>query len=148
MILSAHFLTGAAIAANAPNPYLGLLFAYLSHYLFDLLPTWEYKISGIKNKEWIKTKKEFLAILLDISFGLLVFFFFSKNILIAGLGGFLAMIPDGLTLLFILFPQIGVFNRHFKIHNAFNYFKNKKTSLPIEVLTEALVYFLAIVALR
>lgn len=152
MILSAHFLVGAAIATKTQNPLLGFLLAYLSHYFFDLLPVWEYDISALSNRQWRKSAGDFLKIFFDILFGFLLVLFFSKNTLIGMLGGFLAMVPDGITLLFILFPKINLLSLHQKIHEKVNWFRyseiNKKIPAWGTILSQILIILAAILFLR
>lgn len=148
MILSAHFLVGAAISSEIGNPYAGLFLAYLSHYFFDLLPVWEYDISQIKGRQWKKSRGDFLKVFLDILFGISLFFIFSKNILIGFLGGFLTAIPDSLTLLCLLFPKIKLLQEHSKIHKKLNWFRTKKIPLVLRILNTLLVYSAAILFLQ
>lgn len=148
MILSAHFLVGGAIASNIENPILGIISAFLSHYLFDLIPVEEYGIPTIYGRQWKKSFFDFLKVFFDLLLGISLALLFSKNILMAGLGGFFAMIPDALILLFILFPKIKFLERHSKVHKKFNWFRQKKIPLVLEVLTGSLIYLIALISLR
>lgn len=147
MILSAHFLVGGVIAAKSQIPILGILLAFLSHYLFDLLPVKEYDISTIYGRQWRKSFFDFSKVFLDILLGVLLVLMFSENLWIGLIGGFFAMVPDALTLLFILFPKSEILNWHYQIHKNFNYFKNKKIPTLFGIATEALVYLMAILYL-
>ena len=117
------------------NPVLGLLSAFLSHYIIDTLPVWEYKIENIKKGQWNRSRPDFLKVFLDIAIGFILVFIFSKDIFLGTVGGFLAMIPDGLTLLLKIFPKTKILNIHHRLHAKFNWFRsleNKKTGvLPI-----------------
>ena len=134
MILSAHILTGAAILSKTTNPILGFLFAFLSHYLLDFLPHREYSIDNILKKEWKQTKNEFLKVFLDVFIGFLIVLivlflknkgemdiwrFYFQNLPIF-LGGFLGILADGLTFLYLLLPKSKfletLHNFHRKIH--------------------------------
>lgn len=147
MILSAHFLVGGAIAAKSQIPILGILLAFLSHYLFDLLPVKEYSISAICDRQWKKSFFDFSKVLLDILLGILLVLIFADNLLIGLIGGFFAIVPDALTLLFIIFPDAKILQWHQRIHKNFNYFKNKKIPVVLGIPTEALVYLIAILFL-
>ena len=42
MIITPHMLVGAAIGARVRNIWLVFILAWLSHYLLDFLPHWDY----------------------------------------------------------------------------------------------------------
>ena len=90
MVLTVHILTGAVIAAKTQNPILGLLFAFLSHYLVDTIPHEEYRIQNIQGGQWKNSFKDFLKIFLDILVGFFLAIALSKNYF-AVLGGFSAL---------------------------------------------------------
>lgn len=139
MILTVHILTGAAIAAKTQNPILGFLFAFLSHLILDFFPHKEYSIKNIFEKSWHKSKKDFFKIAFDVIFGFLIIFiilllknknlplnlwqFFFQNQLII-LGGVIAVLPDILTLLFILLPSVTPLKSFNNFHLKIHYFKN------------------------
>ncbi len=138
MVLSVHILTGAAIAVKTQNPILGLLFAFFSHYLIDIIPHQEYSIQNIKDRRWKNSFGEFSKVFLDILIGLLIVLIFTKDYFLAILGGFLAILPDALTLLDFLHQN------HDKIH----WFKNnKKISLFWEILSQIIVAGISIIIL-
>lgn len=148
MVLSVHFLVGAIVATKAPNLFWGLPLAYFSHYLFDLLPAWEYDISAIYNRRWGKSLLDFFKVFLDIVLGVSLILFLSESISTGLLGGFLAILADGLTLLFVLLPRNRFLDRHYRIHMRFNWLKNKKIPLFFKIATEGLVYLFAIFFLQ
>lgn len=114
MLLTPHILVGAAVASKFSNPLLGLLFAFLSHFLLDRIPHWEYSIETLKQ---IKTRgvkfclPELKKIFIDIFGGCVILIIAvhasSNNIPFWAwaLGGFFGMLPDGLTAL--LFAKRG-----------------------------------------
>ena len=119
MILSVHIVMGAAVVSKIGFLPLAFLLAFLSHYLLDSLPHWEYSIKNIKQKKWKRSFSDFLKLFLDVFVGVLLLFFLSKNLTLALMGGFLAVLPDTLTFLNIIFPNIffeAVENLHQKIH--------------------------------
>ena len=81
MILLVHLLFGAAIGSAVKNVSLGLLLAYLSHYLLDIIPHVDYPIKNIKEKQWRRALPDFLKILLDLSVALLLLLIFSTKLL-------------------------------------------------------------------
>ena len=150
MILSGHILIGAALAIKIQNPILGFLSAFLSHYIADILPVWEYSIKNIKKSQWPETHGEFLKVFLDIIFGFTLFFIFSKDIFLGAIGGFLAMMPDGLTLVLRIFPEIKILKLHQQLHARFNWFRpqeDKKTGI-LPIILQVFVFFAVIYFLQ
>jgi hypothetical protein len=105
MILFCHILVGAAIAVKLDMPCLSFLLAFLSHYVLDCLPHWEYSIYSISSKQWRNTGKEFLKGIIDFLLGMLLVFALVKNQPIIFIAALFAVLPDGLTLLNLLFPN-------------------------------------------
>lgn len=116
MILTPHALVGAALANSFPShPALGLTFAFLSHYLLDIIPHAEYSLKGFIDEEKEKVNSIFknfksvfkpLSIIgLDFIFGLSVSIFFfvkDKNSLYLTIFGvLLAVLPDFLQLVYL-----------------------------------------------
>lgn len=54
MTATAHALIGASIAQKIPDPRIGLPLAFLSHFLFDLVPHWDvvYANKVAENRQW------------------------------------------------------------------------------------------------
>ncbi|MDP3991227.1 MAG: hypothetical protein Q8P63_02960 [Candidatus Nealsonbacteria bacterium] len=129
MLLTPHLLVGAAIIANVQNPILGLILVFLSHYFLDVFPQKEYLIENMKNGRWNKSWPDFLKVFTDIVLGLSVVFLtigYSPLILVAV---FIAISPDGSTLLYFIFPKNKLLAKHRKLHNAINAVcENKKMS--------------------
>jgi hypothetical protein len=115
MILTTHAITGAALASLTPNePLVGFSVGFLSHFLLDTIPHWDYyyTFASLKkdknnpmnddmliNKDFVK---DILKVGLDATVGLLlaylIFGFYMKySILIISCGAIGAMMPDGLT---------------------------------------------------
>jgi hypothetical protein len=146
MVLTVHILIGAAVAEKTGNPILGLLFAFLSHYLMDAIPHQEYSIRGIEEGRWKNSSKNFLKIFLDILIGFFLITIFSKNYFLAFLGGFSAILPDILTFLYFIFPKIKPLHLLSKFHKKTHWFKNYKIKIPLfwGIFTQVLILFLAI----
>jgi len=49
MILSTHFITGAAVAGFTENPVLVIAIPFVLHLLLDLIPHWEYIEKDLDN---------------------------------------------------------------------------------------------------
>src|SRR3989344_8682786 len=108
MILSVHFLFGAAVGGALNNPALGLPVAFASHYMLDSLPHREYDINNVTNIStvgWRKGIGDFAKITLDICLGFLLIFLLAPNNTILPwllLFGFVACIPDAISFLHFL----------------------------------------------
>ena len=149
MILFCHLLVGAAIAAKIQIIPLALVLALLSHYVLDFIPHWEYSIDNILEKRWKKAKLDFLKGALDLCLGILIIFAILKNQPIILAGAFLAVLPDGLTLLNLLLP-----NKILSIHDNFHRelvhyskkisFKENKNLFMFGILSQISVSILAI----
>lgn len=157
MLLAPHVLVGAAIAATVPNPLLGLVFAFLSHFLLDRIPHWEYSIEPLKE---IKTKgtRHCMPILrrvaIDIAAGFILMIFAlalhkgESSFFLALFGGFFGILPDGLAMLFFLRKDNGLLSRGLKIlyafHQKIHFDKKKVLPLRIGLATQAIAVLLAL----
>jgi len=129
MLLTPHLLTGAAIATKVHSPVFALILAFLSHYILDLPPQTEYSVEDIKEKRWRKSVLDFSKVFLDICLGALLIFFFSENTFLIYAAAFLAILPDGFTLLTIIFHKNKVLKIHWQFHRKLNALsENKKIS--------------------
>lgn len=152
MLLICHLLVGAAVAVKIQTAPLALILAFLSHYLLDFVPHWEYSIDNILESRWRKTKYEFLKVALDFCLGLLLVFIFAKGQPIIFASAFLAVLPDGLTLVGLILP-----NKLLNLHDAFHrkivhYFKKEqfrknKILVFLGMLSQILISILAILLL-
>ncbi|PIS17182.1 MAG: hypothetical protein COT59_01985 [Candidatus Nealsonbacteria bacterium CG09_land_8_20_14_0_10_42_14] len=148
MLLTPHILAGVVIATKFPNPVLGLIFAFLSHYFLDLPPQTEYSIQNIKEGRWNKTVPDFLKVLSDIVLGAIVVFLivgYSPFVLAAAV---LAVLPDGITFLSCIFPKNKALVAHQKVHVAINNIgKNKKIPAFWGIFSQIAVIVIAIIFL-
>ena len=152
MNLTSHLLWGAAIGSKISNPLLALPLALLSHYFLDSLPHSDYSIENIKHKKWNKAFFDCLKIFMDISLGILLIFLFSEDKPIILAGAFLAIMPDGITLLSRIFPENKLTIMHQKLHMDVNIVgdrkENKKIPLWKATLSQAAAIVTAILILR
>ncbi len=151
MILFCHILVGAAIAVKLDMPCLSFLLAFLSHYVLDCLPHWEYSIYSISSKQWRNTGKEFLKGIIDFSLGMLLVFALVKNQPIIFIAALFAVLPDGLTLLNLLFPNkflTALSKFHKKTHwfKKFPFAENKIIHIS-GILSQVLISILAVLIL-
>ena len=77
MIATSHAIVGAAIASAAPDPIIGLLLAFASHFVLDLVPHWDEGLGWEK-----KSKTRFWAeAILDVTVGFaLAFAIFGRSV--------------------------------------------------------------------
>jgi len=116
MILATHFIVGAAVATNIPNPLLGLLAAIFSHYLLDIIPHRDYSIENLRRQRWKESLGDFSKTGLDFAVGVLVVFYFAKDPLFGFLAGSLAIIPDQLAFLSAGFFKSKLLAAHQNLH--------------------------------
>lgn len=158
MILLAHMVFGAAIGYTAysltNNIWLAIVLAYLSHYFLDVFPHIEYlesvesAIKQMKEKDWKGRIPDAIKVFIDFCLGLLLILLFSKNYIIIYIYAFVAIVPDGVTVIYTLFPN-SLLARHQKFHGAIQYLtKKKKFSKFWRIATQALAVVISIVLLR
>lgn len=125
MLSTPHILVGSAIVKIIPNPFISLPLAFLSHFLFDLAPHWDFKIAF--------KPKPLLYALIDYSLGLTIIFWITladTDQFIILLGGVSATLPDfmmaGWKVLNIkllnVFPLNVLNNFHHNIQNKVSIF--------------------------
>ena len=136
MTLTAHAITGAALASLVPDqPLVGFAVGFISHFVLDAIPHWDYKLSSKKEdgnnhmNDDMVINKNFIKDILKISFdgilGLLfayfIFVFFILNFLpllfLSGVIG--AMMPDALQFVYMKWrhePLISLQKFHLWIH--------------------------------
>ncbi|MFY9457399.1 MAG: hypothetical protein WAP23_00480 [Candidatus Spechtbacterales bacterium] len=157
MLLASHILVGAAVAASTPNILLGLVFAFLSHFLLDRIPHWEYSIDPLKQ---IKTKGAkycmpiFRRVALDTTLGLIMLIVavgFSRSdvsLAVYIFGGVFGALADGLSFLLFLAPKNAILSKFLKyfyaLHQKFHFDTKKSPPLRIGIATQAIAILLAL----
>ena len=89
MLSTPHLMVGAAIVRSIPNPYISLPAAFLSHFLFDFIPHWDFSVSLKPN--------HLIWVLVDYGIGLSLVYFLSfgeRDQALILLGGITATLPD------------------------------------------------------
>jgi uncharacterized membrane protein HdeD (DUF308 family) len=144
MILLIHLLVGVVISSKIEYFWVALFLAFLSHYLLDLIPHIEYNIENIKNNQWQKSSPDFLKIILDLSLGLLIIFLLSNNSFKTYACALVSIIPDGLTFLEYLLPNVFL-KKHSRFHREIiHILKNKKISNSWRFSTQIIVGVISI----
>jgi len=160
MILTTHSIVGAGVASLVTtNPILGFFVGFLSHYVLDAIPHWDYKLLSYEKSEDGKTENlyigknfyyDLLRIFRDIAFGLLItlLFLWDKNfssfpLLFSGaIGG---IMPDALQLVYLKYKKQPLVLLH-KIHNYFHTKINWKNK-PLPGLLTQIIVILIVFAL-
>lgn len=117
MTLTAHAITGAALASLVPDqPLVGFAVGFLSHFVLDAIPHWDYKLNSKKEdtnnhmNDDMVINKDFLKDILKIGFdgllglllSLIVFnFYFKFSVFIVLSGAIGAMMPDALQFVYM-----------------------------------------------
>ena len=175
MILLAHLLFGAVIGSLVKNIYLAVILAFLSHYLLDILPHIEYPIENIhpvkyreavispkaklfdwvKEKQWKRAIPQIITVILDFLAGILLIILLSKNYPIIYACAFFAILPDGFTVLNIIFPTkfLEPFQKfHQKIHFLKNNSSTSSGQIKISnfwrISSQIIVAFISIIILK
>ena len=148
MILLVHMLFGAVFGTIIKNPILAIFLALLGHYFLDIFPHIEYSISNIRNKNWRESLPDWLKVVLDFLLGLLIIFLFSKNNPLIYICGFVALIPDALTIISDLFPN-RLLHIHDIIHTQKIHYLTKQKNFPVfwKIFSQVLVTVISIILL-
>lgn len=148
MILLVHMLFGAAIGSIINNSILAMILAFISHYFLDLFPHVEYNIQSLQEKQWRKRFPAILNIGLDFLIGIFLIFLLSSNWLIIYICAFLAIVPDGLSVLSGLFPN-KISNFHNYLHQEkIHFLKYKKISIFWRLFTQIIFIVISIILLK
>lgn len=110
MILASHSIIGVATARLVPtNPLLGFFLAFLSHFLADMIPHWEYKLSKSvdpKYSEGMRLNRDFfidsMKVGSDILSGALLsyYIFIDAPIEVVAMGVMGGVLPDIMQFLY------------------------------------------------
>ena len=157
-------LLGAVVGYKIKNLPAAIVLALLCHYFLDLFPHIEYLSDGVehsigklKQSHWQKNAKNMVKVFMDFCLGLLLIFLFSNPPYAAGvfrrpmiyLCAFIAIIPDGLTVLHSLFPNLGLALHH-KIHSEKIHYltKQKKFHIFWKIFTQVAAVIICIALLK
>ena len=149
MILTPHVLVGAAIAINVEPKPLGLVLAFLSHYILDAIPHWDYCVKNIQAKRWKESLPDFTKVGLDTTLSLLIIALVVKNWRLALIGGAFGIISDGVTLLTIMLPENKILEMHHLFHDKIvHWFKRQKIPVFWKILSQLGISIISIFLLR
>ncbi len=153
MILSVHAIFGAAVASLIPShPVAGFVFGFASHLALDAIPHQDYKLLSfetdpndkLKTIDIIRQKFALIRDLIFVFFDALVgfclaflFFFDPAYPFIFFIGAFGALVPDGLTIVYLLFKHKALHD-FFKFHTDFIHYKihlNQVVGVVLQIFT-------------
>ena len=144
MLTTPHAVTGAAIGALLPNPWLAVPLAIGSHFVLDSMPHWQETLAPYK-----PTKKTYIRIPLDISLSiglvLLVSAWHPAATLSIWLGAIFANVPD-LDTIVVLVPRLkaGLLQRFWDWHCSIQ----RETSSLWGLAPQLLVIFVGLIVSR
>jgi len=159
MILLAHMLFGAAIGAQIKYAPWAIILAFLGHYFLDIFPHIEYldgvedSIKKLKIRAWQKNMSTAAKVLIDFCLGLFIITLFSRPLaggqLIIYVCALVAIVPDGMTVLHSLFPNLGLEGHHY-IHSTKIHYLTKQKKFPVfwRIATQVLVVVISFLLLR
>lgn len=142
MILLAHATTGAIIGLKIHNPILVIVISFVSHFILDRLPHWNYDVpKDLKNN---KSKKKFFYMLPDIIPTVLVYlvfvFAYPQSWLIISIGVAFAILPDFLSLSWYI-PKIKKIMLPFlKFHKKIQWEISDKHNKPLWGILSQTIY--------
>jgi len=148
MILLVHLLFGALIGQKVASPFLAIILAFLSHYFLDLFPHIEYNIDKISTKQWKSAKSQIMSVLIDFFSGFSLILLFSDNRPSVFICAFFAILPDGLSLLELVFKS-KILRKHSKLHQEkIHFLKNKKFSVFWRIASQALAVIISLILFK
>ena len=164
MILSVHATFGAAVASLIPNhPVAGFILGFASHLALDAIPHKDYELISLESDPAKKEKKidiifNKFRLLRDVFFVSLdalvgfclafMFFFNPSHPWIFFIGAFVALIPDGLTFLYLLFRHKAL-GHFFDFHTDFIHYKihmNQAWGVILQFFTIAILIAILMMA--
>lgn len=149
MLLTPHTVAGIAIASNIPNLYLAVFLAFLSHFLGDKIPHWDF-YSNTKREDRVVGWRP-VAVMFDLAVGVAVgvgftcYFLWVKNDPSLALSSFLcgvaSVLPDALSSLTIIGGKEGKFLKTLnKIQSKMQF----QAPLPWGIITQVIVILLSL----
>lgn len=108
-----HAVTGVLVAVAIKQPAVALPAAFLSHFVIDMLPHWDYKVPGLAKMRHLVTGVDLLASTWLI---ILLAFLLPSHGWLALFGGFLSILPDTMWLPYILHGKSSPMHKNTPLH--------------------------------
>jgi hypothetical protein len=159
MTLTTHAVVGATLATLTPNPVLGFIIGFGSHYFLDAIPHWSYAVESIKKdeKNSLNTSmtiskdsyNDLLKIGIDGIFGLLLSFvlvgmFHSHSFLVILMGALGGMTPDALQFCYWNWKHEPLITFQ-RLHNWAHTSKRIDDKPVIGILSQVLIILLVVI---
>jgi hypothetical protein len=153
MLLTPHTIVGIAIATNIPNPYLAVIFAFISHFLGDKVPHWDF-YSNTKKEERIIGWRP-IAVMAELAVGVAVgvaftcYYLWVKNDPLLAVTvffcGIASVLPDALSSLSLFGGKEGKFLKTLnKIQSKMQF----QAPLPWGILTQVIVILISLFLIK
>ena len=149
MLLTPHTLVGVAIATNISNPFLAIPLAFISHFLGDKVPHWDF-YSNTKKEDRVTGWRP-LAVMGDLAIGVAVgvsyttYFLWVKQDVALAISAFIcgiaSVLPDALSGLTIIG---GKENKFLGILNKIQSKMQFQAPLPWGILTQVAVILISL----
>lgn len=153
MLLTPHTIVGVAIATNISNPYLAVILSFISHFLGDKVPHWDF-YSNTKREERVVGWRP-LAVMGDLAVGVAssiaftCYYLWVKNDPIMAVTVFFcaiaSVLPDALSSLTIVGGKEGKF---LKILNSIQSKMQFQAPLPWGIVTQILVILISLIFIK
>jgi len=142
MVITPHLLAGAAIGAHSPNVWAAFCFGFISHYLLDSLPHWEY-LNNLKLTRLIY----FVKIFIDFIIAMIIVSFIAwplKLMIIFGIIG--ALLPDIIEFLhqsckIKIFRPLSLFHKKMHYYKRVSLFKGLISQIIIVIISVIMLYW-------
>jgi len=118
-----HAVTGAMVAAVIGEPAIALPAAFLSHFVIDMLPHWDYyKLKTKNSKTWANAAVDLILALTALE--ILILTTTVSPWLIAA-GGLLGILPDTMWLSYLLYRQPSIKGNPKSLINTVRHYHSK-----------------------
>jgi len=146
MGITPHMLVGAAIGSQSPNLWAVFSLGFISHFMLDLLPHWDY-LNAIKIDKPSHLVKIFLDAVLGSLLVLILILIYPQNILMIMTGLVAVLLPDVLQFLYntFRFKILQPFSLiHHRIHYAqkISFWKGAPAVIVVSIVALFVLIFL------
>jgi len=146
MGITPHMLVGAAIGSQSSSLWVVFSLGFISHFILDLLPHWDY-LDTIKVDKPSHLFKIFLDAALGSLLVLILIWFYPQNILMIMTGLVAVLLPDCLEFLYntFRFKILQPFSLiHHKIHYArkIPFWKGAPSVIAVSLIAVVIFIFL------
>ncbi|TSC53869.1 MAG: hypothetical protein LiPW39_20 [Parcubacteria group bacterium LiPW_39] len=154
MVLTPHLLIGAAIGSKFEKTrwLVFLIIASLfSHYLLDTIPHAEYNVDALADGFNFNFAVAGLKVFWDLFIGLSAVFFLSqkkRNLYFILIGAIAAILPDVIIFMSWQIDNLNFLNYLVALGHKIHYPENSSVALPIGLMTQIIVSFIAVIILR